>query len=251
MFWYAGEWYWGADRLAHLEHRLRGLGAARTAGSPLLVARPPVDAGPTADTGRIHLDFFPSLRSPYTAVIFDQVIDLARRSGVALELHPVLPMVMRGVSASFAKGRYIFTDARREADAQGVEFGRMVDPIGRPVERGFALLAFAREHQREVELLSSFLRLAWAEGVDTSSDAGLRRVVEAAGLDWSAAQPHLAADSWRDEIERNRLVLVNELGLWGVPSFRVRGPGSRPDFSTWGQDRLWLVAREIRERIGA
>ena len=43
--------------------------------------------------------------------------------------------------------------------------------------------------------------------------------------------------------------MYDELGLWGVPSYRVRGPDGAPDFSTWGQDRLWLVAAELRARI--
>jgi hypothetical protein len=41
------------------------------------------------------------------------------------------------------------------------------------------------------------------------------------------------------------------LGLWGVPSYRVRGPEGHADWSTWGQDRLWLVARKLRGRIAA
>jgi len=38
------------------------------------------------------------------------------------------------------------------------------------------------------------------------------------------------------------------MGLWGVPSYRVRGPAGEPDFVTWGQDRLRLVENEIRRR---
>ena len=34
------------------------------------------------------------------------------------------------------------------------------------------------------------------------------------------------------------------LGLWGVPSFCVRGGAAQP-YATWGQDRLWRVEQEI------
>jgi 2-hydroxychromene-2-carboxylate isomerase len=250
MFHYGGEWYWGVDRLYHLERRLSALGIRRPGAKVPVAPRPAVDAGTLRDDGRVTLEFFPSLRSPYTAVVYDRTLRLAERTGVRLEIKPVLPMVMRGVPATFAKGKYIFTDAAREARADGVPYGNMVDPIGEPVERAFALLPWAREQGRAAELLGSFLRAAFAEGIDTSRDAGLERVVLNAGLSWEDARAVLGTDeSWRDELEANRLVLYEELGLWGVPSFRVRGPEGWPDFATWGQDRLWLVATELRARI--
>jgi 2-hydroxychromene-2-carboxylate isomerase len=247
MFRYGGEWYWGVDRLCHLEKRLTGLGAARPDATPV-APRPPIDPGDTRGAAHLHLDFFPSLRSPYTAVIFDRSIELARRTGVQLVLRPVMPMVMRGVPATLTKGRYIFSDALREAELLGVPFGNMIDPIGRPVEEGFSLFPWAREQGRGAELLSSFLRCAFAERVDTSRPAGLRRVVEDAGLSWGDAQSHVGIDDWRDELEANRVTMYDELGLWGVPSYRVRGPEGEPDWSAWGQDRLWRVAQEIHRR---
>ena len=91
-------------------------------------------------------------------------------------------------------------------------------------------------------------RAAFAEGIDTGEDAGLQHVVECAGLSWSAARPHLDTGGWQDELESNRAAMF-EAGLWGVPSFRLRGPGGEPDFWTWGQDRLWCVEQEIRRRV--
>ncbi len=55
---------------------------------------------------------------------------------------------------------------------------------------------------------------------------------------------------WRESVEANRRSLY-ESGLWGVPSFRVSGPAAATPFSTWGQDRLWRVAREVRRRAQA
>jgi len=40
------------------------------------------------------------------------------------------------------------------------------------------------------------------------------------------------------------------MGLWGVPSYRLSGPDAEPDLMVWGQDRLWLVAAEIKRRAG-
>jgi 2-hydroxychromene-2-carboxylate isomerase len=40
-----------------------------------------------------------------------------------------------------------------------------------------------------------------------------------------------------------------EAGLWGVPSFRLLDPAGEPLLSTWGQDRLWLVAQTLRDAL--
>lgn len=259
MFWYEGEWYWGVDRLHHLERRLAALGAVRSPrrrgesrDAALCFPRPAIDPGPVRDeAGRLTLEIFPSLRSPYTAIIFEKSLALARQAGVRVVLRPVMPMVMRGVPAPAAKGRSIFLDARREADFLGVPFGNMYDPIGRAVVRGFSLWPFARAQGREAEYIAAFLRQAFVLGRPTGTDAGLRRVVESAGLSWEAARRELDSEEFRAELEANRKVLYEELGLWGVPSFRLSGPDGEPDLAVWGQDRLWLVAAEIRRRLGA
>ncbi|MFK7898193.1 MAG: DsbA family protein [Myxococcota bacterium] len=251
MFWYAGEWFWGVDRLHHLERRLGKLGAARTQDTQLRFDRPPIDPGKNANAGRLRLEVFPSLRSPYTAMIFDRTLEMAASVDVPVTLRPVLPMVMRGVPAPFAKGIYIMSDAKREADQLGVPFGDMFDPIGRPVERGLSLWPFARDEGRGAEFISAFLRAAFAEGRNTGSDEGIRSVVEDAGLSFAAAKAHLDSNDWRAEIEENRKVMYDELGLWGVPSYRLVSENNpdEADFSVWGQDRLWRVAAEIRRRL--
>jgi 2-hydroxychromene-2-carboxylate isomerase len=250
-FFYAGEWYWGVDRLHHLERRLRGLGLRRASGGEPIAPRPDPSAEPApASRERLALEFYPSLRSPYTWIAMDRVLGLARRLPVDLALRPVLPMVMRGLPVPREKQLYITLDAKREAEDAGVAFGRVCDPVGRPVERCFSLYAFARERGRAAELLRSFTAAAFAEGVDTGSEAGLRFVVERAGLAWDEALAHLDREGWREELEANRRQLF-ALGLWGVPSFRLLGRPGEPDYSTWGQDRLWRVEQEIRRRLAA
>ncbi len=248
MFYYAGEWYWGVDRLYHLEQRLAGLALDRRAGEPLLAPRQEPDWGDVRDNGSLTLELYASLRSPYTAVIFDRAVKLAQDAGVNLQLRPVLPMVMRGVPATREKGMYIFMDAAREARAAGVPYGNFYDPIGDPARRCYSLYPWAAEQGRSVELVSSFLRHAFALGINTRTDAGLRQVVEAAGLDWGDAQTHLGSDGWQQQLEVNRLAMY-DTGLWGVPSFRLLDANGEPVVSLWGQDRLWVVAREIRRLL--
>jgi 2-hydroxychromene-2-carboxylate isomerase len=248
MLHYAGEWYWGVDRLWHLERRLRALGLLRAnAPTDPIVARPdPRREPPVAAARRLRLEFFPSLRSPYTAIAMRRVLELPERLPVDLVLRPVLPMVMRGLPVPRAKRLYIVLDTKREAEDAGEPFGFVCDPVGRPVERAFSLYPWARERGRAAQLLACFTRAAFAEGVDTGTDEGLRHVVERAGLSWEEARQHLDREGWREELEENRRVLL-ECGLWGVPSCRLR----EPDFCTWGQDRIWRVEEEIRRRLAA
>jgi 2-hydroxychromene-2-carboxylate isomerase len=252
MFYCAPEWYWGVDRLHHLERRLRAQGLQRGAsGGPWIAPRPDPSREPApAARERLALEFYPSLRSPYTAIAFDRVLELPRRLPVELVLRPVLPMVMRGLPVPRAKQLYITLDTKREAEDAGVAFGRVCDPVGRPVERCFSLYPWACRRGRAAELLRSFAQAAFAEGVDTGSDAGLRLAVERAGLPWSEAREHLDREGWREELEANRKQLFAS-GLWGVPSFRLLGRAGEPDYATWGQDRLWRVEQEIRRRLAA
>jgi 2-hydroxychromene-2-carboxylate isomerase len=245
-FHYAGEWYWGIERLRYLEERLASLGLGN--GAPV-VQRSLPEHPPASHSGdELVLEFFASLRSPYTAITFERVYALVDRYGLRLELRPVLPMVMRGLPVPPPKSRYILLDTKREAETAGIEFGHMADPVGRPVELGYSLFAFARERGRAREWLHEFARAAFAEGIDMGSEAGLRRAAERAGLPWDEAAPRLGNEDWRDELEANRLAMM-KLGLWGVPSFRLSGPAGVPEFATWGQDRLWLLEERIRERL--
>ncbi len=248
MFHYGGEWYWGVDRLCHLEERLAALAADRRKGEPLIAPRPAIDLAGHADQGHYSLELYASLRSPYTAMVFDRAVAFAEESGVTLNLRPVLPMVMRGVPATREKGMYIFMDAAREARAAGVPYGNFYDPIGDPARRCYALYPWAATQGKGVQLFSSFLRHAFVLGVNTNNDRGLRKVVEAAGLDWSAAQAHRYDTSWETVLEENRQSMY-DAGLWGVPSFRLLDPAGETMLATWGQDRLWLVAHTLRTAL--
>ncbi len=241
MFFYGGEWYWGIDRLHHLERRLQDLGAQR-AGVQGTLFPPEADlAEPVQLDNPPPIDFFFSLRSPYSAIVAPRVFELARLAGATVRLRYVLPMVMRGLPVPRAKRAYIAQDAAREAFLRGVPFGRLNDPIGRPAERGLALIPLAQRTNRGEAYVLSFLRGVWAEGIDAGSDRGLQTIVERAGLSWAEAREALKDEAWRLTAEANREELF-ALGLWGVPSFRVG------DTAVWGQDRLWAVRDALLER---
>lgn len=240
MFHYGGEWYWGPDRLHYLEDRLAGLGVRRANALSFPIYAQPETPQPDARPGAGgELHYYLSFRSPYTWIAARRVRVLAQAYGLELKLRFVLPMVMRGLPVPPAKRTYIMLDAAREARSAGIPLGRICDPVGRPVERGYSLLPWAIKQGKGFAYCEAFMRGVWSRGVDAGSDAGMRSIVEDAGLDWAAARPLIGNDEWRAEAEANRRELMS-LGLWGVPSFRFN------DAFAWGQDRLWVIEDAIR-----
>ena len=229
MLHYEGEWYWGVDRLPWLEERLAELGV----GEGTTLTRQSVARPTTSHT----LEVWGSVRSPYTYLALERLYALVEEYDLKLVLRPILPMVMRGIPAPRVKRMYIVRDAKRIADRNGTDFGFISDPLGAGVERVLAWLPRAREQGKEGELLLAAMRGIWAEGVEVATDAGLKQVVESVGLEWDKTA--VRDERWRDEVEVNRQALV-ELGLWGVPSFRIG------DYTGWGQDRLWVLEDRLR-----
>lgn len=248
MFAYGGEWYWGVDRLYHLEMRLISLDATRKPNASLIVPRPAIEQSKVKDNGSITLEYYPSLRSPYTAVSWDQTLEFAKASGISLVVKPVLPMVMRGVSATRQKGVYIFKDTAREARYVGAEYDKFYDPIGDPVKRCYALYPWACTQGKGNALLGAFLKAAFFHGINTNSMKGLRSVVQAAGLDWTEAKTHLLDTEWQELLEQNRKDMYG-FGSWGVPSYRLLDQQGTEVLGVWGQDRLWLISQKVNDLL--
>lgn len=246
MFYYEGEWYWGVDRLYHLESRLKSLDAVTDKSLPPVAPRPQIPHKFGENAQFLTLEFYVSLRSPYTAIAWDPTIKLAKDSGINLVVKPVLPMVMRGVPATREKKIYIATDVAREARASNVEYGNFYDPIGNPVLRGYSLYMWALKQNKGNDLISAFLKAAFARGINCNTQSGIRKVVDAAGLDWNKAQEHLHDENWQVLLDNNRLSMY-EFGSWGVPSYRLLDKEGQEVLAVWGQDRLWLVACEIQQ----
>ena len=245
-FYYAGEWYWGLDRLHYLEARLRDEGLCRNPALPLIAPVHEVTLAPLhgqrAAPGT-KLDYFLSFRSPYTYIALPRVRALAAHYGAELRLRFVLPMVMRGLPVPVEKRLYIVSDVAREAQRLAMPFGKVVDPVGKPVERGYALLNRAVAAGKGVEFAESFLQGVWADGLDAGTHAGLDAIAARAGFDAAWVQAALPDESWRAVAAANREELL-DMELWGVPSFRVNNkPGH------WGQDRLWVIEQELRAAL--
>jgi 2-hydroxychromene-2-carboxylate isomerase len=244
MFYFEGEWYWGLDRLPYLEQRLQPL--KRNKDTSPFVTRlecsvAPAQHAPEQTAQRPLLDFYFSFRSPYSWIALPRVIEISKRYNAQLNLRFVLPMVMRGLPIPDAKRFYIVSDTKREAERVGLPFGLIADPVGKPTERGLAVLHFAIEQGKGEAFAVSFMRGVFAEGINARSDNGLLKLCLRAGI--SAEQMHaaLADTQWRTVAEANREEMFT-LGIWGVPAFRVNEGSAH-----WGQDRLWLLEQQLRQ----
>ena len=235
MWQYRGEWFWALDRLEFLRARLKADGVLADS-APL--STPDVSRLPEAPvTPGTPLEFWYSFRSPYSYLA---AVELLRRRaaghGTELRVRPVLPMVMRGLPVPSIKRLYIVRDVKRCADAQGIPFGRIHDPVGDPALR--LLTVFPAEANVDTQLRYCAIagQSVWAEGLNAGRDDVLQSIYERCRLDWAPAAAKLARGIDTQYAQDNRDALF-AAGLWGVPSFRAG------DFTTWGQDRLWMVEK--------
>ncbi len=244
---YAGEWYWGVERLHYLTSRLDALGQNRwpeqnaelaSLEQAKTLSLPAAVPGAAAKLPALHM--FYSFRSPYSYLALQRTFDIADAFGLKLEVKPVLPMVMRGMAVPTKKLLYIAKDASREAERLGVPFGKMFDPVGLGAERCIAAFYYAKTQGRERDFLLAAGKAIWAEGIDVAEDEGMEYVAERSGIFWPEVKATLTLDDWRSIAEENRQ-LMTEAGVWGVPSFKIG------EVSLWGQDRDWLLARMIED----
>ena len=245
MFYFEGEWYWGIDRLHHLEARLQGLGLdSAPAGTPAIAPYRDVKLGiaPVSKTPPV-IEYWFSFRSPYSWISAPRMRKLATHYGCELRLRFILPMVMRGLPVPPVKRMYIMLDTKREADCVALRYGTIVDPVGPGAARALAVLHHAIKLGHGEEFAELGMRAAFADGIDLATDKGMLDVAKRAGLTEAQTRTALADESWRPVAEENREALF-AAGLWGAPTFRVDG---RP--AHWGQDRFWALEEDILDAI--
>jgi 2-hydroxychromene-2-carboxylate isomerase len=244
---YAGEWYWGVDRLHYLVERFDQQGLNRFKEQvPELASLERARhftlpaTKPTRAEALPPLEMFHSFRSPYSYIALSHIFEIADAFGLMLDIRPVLPMVMRGVSLPQSKLMYIVKDANREAKRREVPFGKIADSLGPGSERCIAAFYYAKEDGRERDFLLEAGKAIFADAIDVATDEGMQVVAERAGLFWPELQEAMKDEGWRDKAAANREALT-EAGLWGVPAFRIG------EEVFWGQDRDWLLARKIED----
>ena len=240
MWQFRGDWFWGVDRAEVL---FAALGRAKLYDGALQLPRSAnvaeLGETPAMDT---PLEFFFSFRSPYSYLAAVQLQQRLPSLSLPLAVRPVLPMAMRGFKIPLAKRMYIVHDATREAKNLGIPFGLISDPIGEGALRCLKVFSLATGAGQQLDFLVSAGRAAWAEAIDLSTDKGLRKVCERAGINWVAAQRCLQEPL--PNYAQINLDALQDMGYWGVPSFRLG------EFTSWGNDRMWMLD-ELQRRVAA
>ena len=245
-FSYEGELYWGVDRLDHLEHRLKDLGLKRNEDSNYVSKRKKTNTSDIPNQSNIELEFYPSLNSPYTSISLERIKLIQSTYPIKIITKPVLPMLMRNMTIPRYKARYIFRDTAREAKKYNVPFGKVISPLGKPAERAYSLFPWVDQQGQGFEYICRLMISSFRKAEDIGVNSYLKELIEDLGLDWNEAQKHLDTDKWKDELEKNRLIMY-EGNSWGVPTFRL--VDGDKTFTTWGQDRIWLIEEEIIKRL--
>ena len=187
------------------------------------------------------VELFFSVRSPYSYLGLEYARELVDVTGINIRLRPVLPMVMRGMKVPRAKGRYIIDDVAREARVEGIDFGKINDPLGRAMQRAMAIGFPIMKDGYGLEFFQSFTRGVWAEGIDGASNEGMVKILMNAGLSAQWLENAMSDEDWGKIAEKNRQDMLMS-GSWGVPTFRVGNT------TLWGQDRLWAVVEALKQQ---
>lgn len=250
MIHFEQEWYWGLDRLDHLESRLINDGLAVNPNEKVTfnltyknICNQTADINSTGTSSTainktIPLTLYWSARSPYSYIGLEQAIKLTKHYNIPLIIKPILPMMMRGLNVPQMKKMYIFLDTKREAQKLGLNYGCVADPLGKAVERCYSLLAYARKENKLQDFLLSFARGVNSQGISAATDKGMKLIVERCGLNWPTAQLALNTTHWKTEADTN-LTEMYQHGCWGVPSFVYNNK------ACWGQDRIRIIEQMI------
>ena len=147
-FYYEKELYWGVDRLHHLEDRLINLGL-KTDNTNDSICLPNLKAPSKLNSEKkVNLCYYPSLNSPYTYACSKRVREIRDDYPINLITKPVLPMLMRNMTIPDFKGKYIISDAAREARKHGYPMGSIYSPIGKPARKAYSLFPIIDEAEK-------------------------------------------------------------------------------------------------------
>ena len=248
-FYYEKELYWGVDRLHHLEDRLIELGLKRdlineSVCAPVLHAPAKIES-----QKNLNLHYYPSLNSPYTYASAKRVRSMKDNYPIKLITNPVLPMLMRNMTISDFQGKYIISDAAREARKNQYPMGSIYSPIGKPARKAYSLFPIVDDMEKGFEYIDELLKASFHDGINIGSDEYLESLIAKIGLDWSVVKKELNTKRWKKVLDDN-LKDMYAGNCWGVPSFKLTDSDGSNPFYVWGQDRMWLLQEEINKRLG-
>jgi 2-hydroxychromene-2-carboxylate isomerase len=213
--------------------------------------RPDSEGPPKPRSG--GLDFWCELASTYTYLAAERIESLAARRHVEVAWSPFLlgPIFAASgwTTSPFevypSKGRYMWRDVERTADALGIAFKRpAVFPRNTVLASRVAILGVARGWG------AAFARRAlaanFAEDRDIGAVAVIDELLRELGLDGATIREEADSPAWRPRL-REATARASALGIFGAPTFIVEGE------MFWGNDRLeqalaWAARSERPDR---
>ena len=195
------------------------------------------------------IEVYWSIRSPYSYLATDRLVDIKQQFGVDIDFRPVRPLALRE-GDFFTRARkqlvpYLRRDMMREATRLGI---KMVPPNPDPIimdmgtgvvapeqpymDRIMPLSYAAVAQGRGIEFAQSVARRIWGGVENWHEDGPLGEAAEECGLslaaldDWATSHP----DEYKTALQRNEADQL--IHHWGVPLMVFEG---EPFF---GQDRV-------------
>jgi 2-hydroxychromene-2-carboxylate isomerase len=189
----------------------------------------------------LYIDF----RSPYSYLATTEALALERDFAVRLDWLP-FAIDIRGVyggeveersERDWRKVRYLYMDARRLANRQGLTV-RGPQKIFDPTTAHIGML-FAKTHGVFAAYHTAVSERFWRRELDIEDREAIGAIIRESGGDPDAFARYLAGNGREDYAAT--VAAAEQRGVFGVPSFVLDGE------LFWGADRIWL----LRERLAA
>ncbi len=193
----------------------------------------------------IHFYFDPI--SPYVWLASTQLERISQHSGLEIVVKPILFAGLlkanqhKGPAEIEVKRIYTFTDVLRRATAYGLEVqGPPVHPFN-PLLALRTAIAIEDNHLR-LQYAKQLLDAIWVTGLDITLEQNIERVSKECNID----SEWLIASAQNPQIKQKLIDSTQaaiELGIFGVPTFRV------DDQIFWGDDRIDELLRYVDGEI--
>ena len=213
----------------------------------------------------LNADLFFSFRSPYSYLAVGRYRAMAEQHDLEIALRPVYPIAIRDPDILFTnalQGRYIFIDAARSAQMQGIPYRwPRPDPVVQDlmtrevsaeqphIYRLTRMGQLAQQLGKGLAFADEVSKIIWSGEVDDWHEGDhLANAVARAGLDLAEldAAVEAEADALDAQIADNQAALT-AAGHWGVPTLVFEGEPffgqDRIEMAKWRMEQKGLVAR--------
>ena len=191
-------------------------------------------------------DFYFDFGSLASYLAHTQLPRISAETGAKPQMYP---MLLGGVfqatgnaspMAVPAKGRYVFIDMKRFADAYGVPL--VMNPHFPIITTTLMRAATALQAQGDEAFqryMDAIYRAIWVEGLNMNEPSVVGEVLTRANFDSAAVLAMANEQATKDKLKAVTMTAV-ERGVFGAPTFFIG------DHMYWGQDRIEQVIRALK-----